>query len=145
MPAKRTRLTGRAIQFLLRRGTKKRGQRFGYIYTVQPNHRSFHQRSIQIPVKVDKRATIRNLLKRHASLIFQQCLQSFSIPYGKFFIFVNKQSIDALGKLIATSSKSAIVSERKKYCEHDFMSFMKNVWPSLETLLSTTSKPTGKA
>ena len=51
---------------MLRRGTKRRGKYFGIMTVPQYPSKHYHQRSVQIPVKLDKRASMRNELKRIA-------------------------------------------------------------------------------
>jgi len=66
------------------------------VISVIPQYanKQFHQCTVQIPNKVDKRATRRNLLKRHAVLAIEEQLQKQSLPYAKFFVFINKKNIE---------------------------------------------------
>ena len=72
MPAKQKRLSGKEVQFLLRRGEKIYGKLLVFRIRKQYPNIQHNQRSIQIPVKLDKRASMRNLLKRKANLLFEE-------------------------------------------------------------------------
>ncbi|USN54350.1 MAG: ribonuclease P protein component [Candidatus Peribacteria bacterium] len=103
MFSKKQRLQRRDVQYLLRRGNKCYGKTL--IFTMVPQRgRSRSQRSIQIPVKVDKRATMRNMLKR-SFLVYiksqEYQFQQVAVQRVKVFVMINKQAIPDLTKLIA--------------------------------------------
>jgi len=131
MLATKYRLTGKDIQFLLRKGKKIYWKTFVFIVFKQYPQRSYMQRSVQIPVKLDKRAVMRNLLKRTAKNIFVKMSEKNSIPACKVFIFVNKKSLEPFKDIIATHKKTDIVQEWKKLCGDDFTLFFSRIWPAL--------------
>jgi RNase P protein component len=56
---------------MLRRGNKRRGKYFGVLTIPQYPNNNFHQISVQIPVKLDKRASMRNELRRVSREVFK--------------------------------------------------------------------------
>jgi ribonuclease P protein component len=120
MLATKYRLTGKDIQFLLRKGKKIYGKTFVFIVFKQYPQRSYTQRSVQIPVKLDKRAVMRNLLKRTAKSAFVSMSEHSSLPACKVFIFVNKKSLEPFKDMIATHNKTDIVQEWNTLCKQDF-------------------------
>jgi ribonuclease P protein component len=82
------------VQFLLRKGKKIHGEHLVFVVFPQYQNRKYHQLSIQIPVKVDKRATMRNLFKRTALDVGRKILEEKKLPtFLKVFVFVNKQGV----------------------------------------------------
>lgn len=138
MLPKKQRLTGKEIQYILRRGAKIYGNLFVFRVIAQYPWVRMHQWSVQIPVKLDKRATMRNMLKRQASTLLQDMFlwSDWSIPYAKIFIFVNKQALQDMKDVIASGEKTRIVDIWKKWCKHDFTLCMQRIW----TVLSNNSK-----
>lgn len=118
------RLTGKDVQYWLRRGKKLYGSTFVCVVFDQYPNRKRHQASIQIPVKLDKRATTRNRLKKVAMSVFQEELLKIKHQYKKRFIFVNKKHIASMVDVLATSSKTTIVKERRERCKKDFSIFI---------------------
>ena len=105
------------------RGKKIYGKHFVCIYFPQRHHISHTQWSVSIPVKLDKRATMRNRLRRHAKEIFVS-LYTLSVQHHwQCFLFLNKQSLEELQKLIASKNKTAILSYRQQICQKDFQFF----------------------
>jgi len=94
MLAKKNRLTGVDVQYLLRKGKKIHGEHLIFVAIPQYANRAYHQLSIQIPVKVDKRSTVRNLFKRSALDIGRKIIEDAHLrTYIKLFVFVNKQVV----------------------------------------------------
>jgi RNase P protein component len=89
----------------------------------QHRHRRYTQRSIQIPIKLDKRATMRNLLKRFAREEFCEIFSSYKGMHMRLFIFVNKKTLASFKDTIATQKKTSIVNAWKTLCKKDFISF----------------------
>lgn len=125
---KKCRLSGRDIQYILRQGGKIYGNLFVFRIVPQYSHRSYIQWSIQIPVKLDKRATMRNTLKRQAKHIFATyMLEQKPHLHYKVFIFVNKQAVVSWKDTIATQEKRCIVDKRSISCKADFTLFFARV------------------
>jgi len=122
------RLTWKDIQYWLRRGKKVYGTMFAWSIFDQYPNRKRHQCSVQIPVKLDKRATTRNRLKKVALAVFQDLLKEHYVPYKKRFIFVNKKHLQEMKEILATSSKTTIVKARREYCKKDFTTFIVAAW-----------------
>jgi len=64
MIAKKYRLTTKDIHYILKRGYRHKGQLFVFLTIPQYTQRPYHQRSLSVPVTLDKRATVRNTIKR---------------------------------------------------------------------------------
>ncbi|MDP2669672.1 MAG: ribonuclease P protein component [bacterium] len=125
MLSKQHRLSGKQINFLLGRGKKLHGSHFVLVYFPQHTRIPYTQRSVTIPVKLDKRASMRNFLKRHAKLIFLELWASRQQSSRRqFFIFLNKKTLDEFKQLIATGDKTAILTYRKQACAEDFHLFL---------------------
>lgn len=123
MLAKKYRLTWRDIQYMLRRGSKTRGTYFWCMTVAQYPNASYHQRSVQISVKVDKRAVMRNELKRIAREVFQELLDAHtntSKRQLKRFLFINKKSVDQRAQKLVESPKLDRKALWKSYCIKDF-------------------------
>lgn len=127
MLAKKYRLTWRDIQYMLRRGRKNRWTYFGAMTVAQYPSKSYHQRSIQISVKVDKRAVMRNELKRIAREVFEELLAHHSVwkkTHLKRFIFINKKWIDEWAQKLTHKPKSDRKALWKSYCKKDFITIL---------------------
>jgi len=122
------RLTGKDIQYGLRRWKKLYGDMFICSVFDQYPNRKRHQVSIQIPVKLDKRATTRNRLKKVAMAVFQDLLEEYYTPHKKRFVFVNKKHLQEMKEILATSSKTTIVKRRREYCVKDFTKIITTPW-----------------
>ena len=134
MLTKHSRLSGKEIQYILRRGGKIYGKLFVFRIIAQYKNISYPQRSVQIPIKLDKRATMRNMLKREAKRTFVELTgQQKTTPAYKVFIFVNKQGVESWKDVIATWDKTRIVEARHRACREDFTSFFAKVWAVLST------------
>ncbi len=122
------RLTWKDVQYWLRRWKKLYGDMFVCVVFGQYPNRKRHQTSIQIPVKLSKKATTRNRLKKVAMAVFQKKIQQEKMPYKKLFVFVNKKHLKQMVDVLETSSKTTIVKKRREYCEKDFTLFIKKLW-----------------
>lgn len=128
MLKKHHRLTWADIQMLLRRGKKYYGKHFVCVSMPQSANKPFHQTSIQIPVKLDKRAAWRNLFKRHALLVMEDILLEYYVWPSKIFCFLNKKSLEPLRELVARWEKTHIVWTWKEICKKDFIWFLHALW-----------------
>ncbi len=140
MLKKNNRLDGKQINWLMGRGRKMFGKHFGYVVFPQRHFIPQTQWSITIPVKLDKRATMRNLLKRQARLVFIEQWQLFQMPTNRqCFVYVNKKVIDELKQRIATENKTAIIHYWITLCRQDFSSFFRQLWLPISKKLSHQS------
>ncbi len=96
-----------------------------FVVFPQYANRKYHQLSVQIPIKVDKRSTTRNLLKRNAVDVGWEVIKENRLnSYLKIFVFVNKNAAQSLQELIATKEKTTITQQRQEICRQDFISFV---------------------
>ncbi len=108
MLAKAFRLTGKDINFLTHKRQFIPWGLFNFFYVRQYPNRKFNQISVNIPLKFDKRATQRRIVKRaiiqfieEKSLIHKQINGKFY----KIFVFLNKKSAPELAKKFASEKK----------------------------------------
>lgn len=116
MIAKQLRLRTQDIQRLLRRGQRVSGKKF--LFLTQKQRVAPHsQRAFQLPVKVDKRAVMRNACKR---VFYDLALQldRAGTP-TKTFVCLHKDAFAEVIQLIATGDKTTILNTRKQWCSHD--------------------------
>lgn len=127
MLPKKQRLNGKDIAYILRKGQKVYGKFLIFRFIPQYKNLRYRQASIQIPVKLDKRATRRNMLKRHALIQFEHMMKEKN-QYFKIFIFVNKQSLQPLKEALESKEKTHILSLREAQCKKDFSLFFQKLW-----------------
>jgi RNase P protein component len=97
------------------------GKSFVCIAFPQRHFLPYTQRSISIPVKLDKRAAVRNALKRRARILFVELVAESGVTTSwQLFFFLNKNSLDELKQLIATKNKTSIYEHRLSLCKKDF-------------------------
>jgi RNase P protein component len=97
MLAKHYRLTTKDVHFLLRKKKYIAGKVFHFFWFPQFHSKQFHQMSIQIPVKRDKRATHRNILKRKCMHTLRQLNftnKKINNWYFKIFCFVPQKTVE---------------------------------------------------
>jgi RNase P protein component len=128
MLTKKHRLSGKQINWLMGRGRKLFGKQFGYVVFPQRHYIKQTQWSITIPVKLDKRATMRNFLKRHAKQVFTELYAWSTMPtHRQCFVYVNKKTLDDLKQRIATNDKKAILTYWIAVCRQDFSLFFRQL------------------
>jgi len=122
---KQQRLTGRDIAYLLKKGKKLSWTYFWWYMMVQSTYRPYHQRSITIPTKIDKRSTKRNMLKRYLN---EQWMSSIvGIPSAKVFLMLHKHHYQRIQQLIATRDKKAIRELLSQWSTCDFTVFVQHL------------------
>ncbi len=134
MIAKHMRLRTQDIQRLLRRGQKLSGKKFLFLTQRQLPHKP-SQWGFQLPVKVDKRAVVRNMCKR----VFYDLAwggDTSGIP-TRTFVCLHKDAFAEVIQLIATGDKTTILETRKQWCTQDLAYFYGRKW----TVLSSIEKP----
>ena len=122
MLPQKEKLTGKEINYMLKRGKRYYGEYFIFRVIPQYPNKSYFQRAFQIPLKIDKRATMRNLFKRvcYAHVwTASQTLTSWKKSYYKIFASINKKQAPQLKELIATKAKNTIVKTREDLVEKD--------------------------
>lgn len=129
MLRKENRLSWKQINRLMWRGRKLYGKYFVCIAFPQRHFLPYNQRSITIPVKLDKRATMRNALKRRARYLFVELTLEYKVTTKRqLFFFLNKKSLDELKQLVATKNKTSIYDERIALCKKDFTYILRQLW-----------------
>jgi RNase P protein component len=129
MLQKKNRLSGKQINWLLGRWRKLYGRSLVCIAFPQRSFLKHTQRSLTIPVKLDKRATMRNALKRRGRILFFDLATQYIWEKAwQLFFFFNKKSIDEFKQLIATKKKTDIYTYRKRICVQDFTYFLRELW-----------------
>gem|GEM_PF-5977985 len=83
---------------------------------------------MSIPVKLDKRATMRNALKRRARTTFILLEnEHLAKKDWQLFFFLNKNSLEEMKQLIATKNKTSIYAYRHTLCIKDFTYILRNL------------------
>jgi len=113
MLSKEQRLNGKEIAYILRKGQKVYGEFLVFRFIPQYKNVPYRQASIQIPLKLDKRAVVRNMLKRKALIQFETLMKEYNYTF-KVFIFVNKQSLHPLKEALESKEKRHILSLREQ-------------------------------
>lgn len=119
MLVKKKKLNWKEINYILKRWKRAYGEVFIFHIIKQYPNNKYHQWAIQIPKKIEKRATMRNLLKRKMYDMIPDYVFSWSGWY-KIFISVNKKQSAALVEHIATHDKVAILQYRSTIIDKDF-------------------------
>lgn len=95
MLKKNYRLTTKDIHYMLRRAMRYKSELFVFLTIPQYSNKQYHQRAISVPVLFDKRAVVRNSIKRlffdtisDYSLLLNQPFSRFG--YQKIFVYFNK-------------------------------------------------------
>jgi RNase P protein component len=103
---------------MLKRGKRYHGKYLTFWIIPQYANNAYHQRAFQVPIKIDKRASMRNMLKRSCyQIVFKRV--DTDIKHIKCFAAVNKKKAPELKELIATSDKNTIVATWREYVEKD--------------------------
>lgn len=119
MLAKPFRLTGKDINFLTRKRQFVPGWLFNFFYVKQYPNKQFNQISVNIPLKFDKRAVHRRIVKRAViKSIEQKNFQEIKIKgqFYKLFVFLNKKMAPELAQKFASLDKK----DKMKYIEESF-------------------------
>ncbi len=117
MLPKHQKLTGKEINYMLKRGKRYYGEYLIFRVIPQYSSNKFSQRAFQISLKVEKRASMRNELKRICFSIIQE--QGEWKKHIKVFASVNKKKAEELKELIATQPKKTIINQRKSFVKRD--------------------------
>lgn len=137
------RLSWKDIAYMLRRGKRLYGDIFICMVIDQYPNRPWHQIGIQIPVKCDKRATMRNLLKRKAQKVFIDLADEQAEKYNE----QNGIQIDQVGKGLKSAQQNTQKNLQKNNkspiaYKKFFFYLNKKQLPKVRELLATWSKTT---
>ncbi len=127
MLAKYQKLSGKEINYMLKRWKRVYGKLFTFWSIPQYKNNSFHQWWIQIPNKVAKHATMRHFLKRKGYKSIKSYQESLWKKYYKTFIVVNKKHAWALKEVIEIGDKEKIGVFREESFKNDVDFFMKKI------------------
>jgi len=104
---------------MLKRGKRYYGEYFIFRVIPQYSNKNFSQRAFQIPLKIDKSAATRNMLKRACFFLLANNEGFVSPKQVKVFASINKKKAESLKELIATQPKNAIVNQWKTFVKKD--------------------------
>lgn len=131
MLKKQQRLTWKDINFLFKKQKLIWAKSFSFFYFDQYPNRQYNQFSAQIPVKLSKHATTRNLIKR---VIYDYIRtngfisKKFKDKYQKVFVFLNKTGIENIKKTIETPDKKFIRKEIERMFAESFSTLVYRLW-----------------
>ncbi len=134
MLAKQYKLTWKDINFLFKKQKVVYWKYFCFFHFQQYSNRHFNQFAIQVPVKLTKKATTRNIVKRsffeyiRKNSMFKD---TFWWYYYKIFVVFNKKYVSSLKNSIETMEKKLINSEIVNNFEFSFNNFRKQKWKNL--------------
>ncbi|UFX83379.1 ribonuclease P protein component [Candidatus Absconditicoccus praedator] len=118
MLKKRYKLTGKDINFLFKKQNIVHGKYFSFFWFYQYPNRKYNQFAFQVPLKLSKKATTRNFIKRQLFEYIkkkQYEKKTFNGGYYKVFIVFNKKTIAFL--------KENVESEQKKLIKEQILDF----------------------
>lgn len=126
MLAKKFKLTGKDVRFLLRKKQTIYGK--GLVFVVYPQYpdREYNQRSLQIGTKVAKSSVKRNMVKR---LFYEQLQKDLPVEkmldgkFYKIFVYFHKSLPEELAKMLANADKSTINNRIIAQFHEHFISF----------------------
>ena len=145
MLPKQQKLSSKEINYMLKKWKRIYGEVFTCWVIPQYSNNPYHQRAMQIPIKLDKRASMRNMLKR---VWYQEVISIWQIwwSYYKIFVSVNKKKLAPLIEYIASHKKTAILSYRSGLVSKDIEILVKKLTHSIKTHQSQrTSKVSKKS
>lgn len=133
MLKKGSRLTWKDINFMFKKQQMIFWKDFSFFYIPQYQNRQHNQISINIPTKLHKRATKRNMLRR---IIYDYIKQTwfenkkFKKWYYKIFVILNKKSLQNIQQKIETLNKKDIKDYITKTFWFSFNNINKKLWQS---------------
>lgn len=108
MIKKKYHLNAKEVNYL----TKKRNYfskgMFSFFYIPQYSNNLFHQCSFHVTIKISKEAVRRNFIRRVIMKYLEEqklIFQAFQEKYFKFFININKYSLEKIQQLIEKKDK----------------------------------------
>lgn len=130
MLPKYQRLKTKDINYIIKKRLVIFTKNFSFFYVPQYPNKSYNQLSCNITLKIDKRSSQRNILKR----AIVQYIQQHNLPniainntYYKIFIHINKQNIPAISALLALDDKKATINAIQKLFADDFTQFCSSI------------------
>lgn len=131
MLSKCFRLKWRDINFLIKKRKYFPTRYFGFFYYDQYPNLKFNQISINIPLKYNKKAVHRTVIKRQILTFIQDkdlINKKINGKFYKIFITLNKKNIWELKSQIEKFDKTAINHYILTEFENSFFRFFKIVW-----------------
>lgn len=131
MIKKKFRLTGKDINYIVKKQKIISGQVFSFMFFAQYPNRIHNQYSIQVPLKVSKHTVQRNYIKR---LILEYITKNNLIEkkiwknYYKIFVITNKKSIPLIKNTIETKDKKLIREYITDSFEKSFNNLIYKLW-----------------
>ena len=131
MLKKKNRLTWKDINFLIKKQNMIYWKYFSFFYFKQYPNRYYNQYSLQLPIKLSKKAVYRNFVKR---VVFDYINSTwlinkrFNSSYYKIFIIFNKKEIEKLKETIETKEKKLIKDTIIKNFRFSFNNLINKLW-----------------
>jgi len=117
MIPRKHKLTGKEINYMLRKWKRIHGNVFTYLIVDQYRNKTHHQRWVHISIKISKKATMRNQIKR---LIYSAVKEKYwTSRHYKIFISINKKFLPQIISSLERLEKTAILNYRKKQIQSD--------------------------
>lgn len=138
MILKKYRLTTPQVQWLLRRWQRVSGKKFLFLTQAQTKN-MYSQRAFQLPVKVDKRAVMRNMCKR---AFYDIALATETKgTHTRTFVCLHKDALQEVIQLIASGDKTTILAQWKAWCTQDLHYFFARRWTVISSIDKKSATP----
>jgi ribonuclease P protein component len=130
MLAKKYKLTRKDVNFIFKKQKVVPGKYFSFFVWPQRPNRAYNQFGFLPPVKLTKKATLRNFIKR---IVFdyirndQIYLKPLDGKYWKIFIIFNKKTISNLAPKLSNISKKELKTLIQDWFRQSFKDFDKKV------------------
>lgn len=131
MLSKLFRLKWKDINFLVRRRKYVPTEFFGFMYFDQYPNLKYNQISVNIPLKYNKKAVYRNILKRIMIKHIQEkelIKTRINWKFYKIFVTLNKKNITELKSQTEKFDKRDLNQYILREFENAFLVFKKRIW-----------------
>ncbi|MFA5747850.1 MAG: hypothetical protein WC872_01930 [Candidatus Absconditabacterales bacterium] len=130
MLAKKYRLKGKDVIFLSKKRQYFYSDLFGFFYSNQYPNLNFNQISFHVSIKLSKKSSHRNIIKRAVMNYIRENNISKTLinqKFRKFFINLNKNKIPQFQKSIEKFDKKAINQYTISAFKKSFSNFKNNI------------------
>lgn len=129
------RLTWKDVNFIHKKQNIIFGKFFSFFYYDQYPNKSYNQFSINIPLKLSKKATLRNQLKRslYKLLVDMWVIwKHFNNKFYKVFVVLNKKILPDIQQTIENLDKKNINQYIDNIFSEDFSKLQRYIWQSYQ-------------
>jgi len=110
-------LTWKEINYMLRKWRRIHGKVFSFLLIDQYKNKSYDKRWVHISIKISKKATFRNAIKRQVYRTVSWLSSTWR--HYKIFIYINKKSLPTILSSLESLTKTDIIKYRNKHIYTD--------------------------